>query len=194
MLVEVGTGLLFAYLVYLYGLSWELSISIFYSLLLLILLVTDVERMLIPNAVTYPGLIMVLLLSAAIMALGFRPPWSFVLPQGVGWLNNYLLNSVVGGLTGFILMLLVAIISRGGMAVGDIKLATLIGLMVGMPMVLVAIFVAVIASGLVAAVLLISRRKMKKDRMSFGPFLCAGAMVAMLWGQPLLNWYLAPLL
>jgi len=196
LLVELGTGILFAYLVYRYGLTWELSLSIFYSLLLLILLVTDIEKMLIPNAVTYPAFLMVLLLSTAIMALHFRPPWSFLLPVSGSfeWLNNYLCNTIIGCLTGFVLLLLVVIVSRGGMAMGDVKLAALIGLMVGFPMVLVGLFVAVITGGVAAAVLLIAKRKGKKDPIPFGPFLCIGGMVAMFWGKELLRWYLAPIL
>jgi prepilin signal peptidase PulO-like enzyme (type II secretory pathway) len=196
LLVELGTGLLFAYLVFRYGLTWELSLTIFYSLLLLIVLVTDIEKMLIPNAVTYPGFLMVLLLSAAIMALHFRPPWSFLLPVtgSFEWLNSYLWNAIVGSLAGFLLLLLVVVVSRGGMALGDVKLAALIGLMLGFPMVLVGLFVAVIAGGLAAVVLLIAKRKGKKDPIPFGPFLCIGAMVAMLWGKELLRWYLSPLM
>jgi prepilin signal peptidase PulO-like enzyme (type II secretory pathway) len=196
LIVELGTGLLFAYLVYRYGLTWELSLSIFYSLLLLILLVTDIEKMLIPNAVTYPAIFMVLLLSGIVMALHLRPQWSVVLPVSgfMEWLNNYLLNAITGCLTGFLLLLLVVIISRGGMALGDVKLAALIGLMVGFPMVLVGLFVAIILGGLAAAVLLIAKRKGRKDPIPFGPFLCIGGMVSMFWGKALLAWYMAPLL
>jgi prepilin signal peptidase PulO-like enzyme (type II secretory pathway) len=196
LLVELGTGLLFAYLAFRFGLTWELSLSIFYALLLLIVLVTDIEKMLIPNAVTYPGFLMVLLMSTTIMLLHFRPPWSFLLPVSgsFAWLNNYLWNSIVGCLVGFLLLLLVVIISRGGMALGDVKLAALIGLMVGFPMVLVGLFVAVITGGLAAIVLLIARRKGKKDPIPFGPFLCAGGLVAMFWGKELLRWYLSPLM
>lgn len=193
-IIELFTGLLFAYLIWRYGLSWELSLSLFYSLLLLILIVTDIEKMLLPNAVTYPGFVMVLILSAVIMLLHYRPPWSFLLPESMAWLNNYLLNAIAGCLTGFVLLLLVVIVSRGGMALGDVKLAGLIGLMVGFPMVLVALFVAVILGGLVAIVLLIAKRRGKKDPIPFGPFLCLGGMVAMFWGRALLAWYLAPLM
>lgn len=196
LLVEIATGLLFAYLYFRFGFAWELSITIVYSLLLLILLVTDIEKMLIPNVVTYPGFIMVLLLSIAVMLLHFRPPWTFLLP--VSWpldlLNNYLLNVIAGALTAFILLLLVVVISRGGMALGDVKLAALIGLMIGFPMVLAGLFVAIIAGGLTAAVLLLARRKGKKDPIPFGPFLCLGGIVAMIWGKELLRLYLSPLM
>jgi leader peptidase (prepilin peptidase) / N-methyltransferase len=195
-LVEFGTGLLFAYLLWKYGFTWELTVLAVFCLLLLILLVTDIEQMLIPNIITYPGLIIVLLISLAIMLLTVKPHWFFA-PQASGifmLIYNYLVNVLLGALAGFILLLLVHIVSRGGMALGDVKLAALIGLMTGFPMVIVALFIGVIGGGLVAGILLISKRRGRKDPMPFGPFLCLGAIVALLWGREILAWYLAPLL
>jgi prepilin signal peptidase PulO-like enzyme (type II secretory pathway) len=195
-LVEVGTGLLMAYLLWKYGFSWELSVLVIYCLLLLILLVTDIEQMLIPNVVTYPGFIMVLLISLAIMLINVKPHWFFAFPaSGIFMLTyNYLINIILGGLAGFILLLLVVIISRGGMAFGDVKLAALIGMMTGFPIVLVALFIGVIGGGLVAGILLLTRRRGRKDPMPFGPFLCLGGIAALLWGKALLAWYLSPLM
>jgi prepilin signal peptidase PulO-like enzyme (type II secretory pathway) len=195
-LVEFGTGLLFAYLFWKYGFTWELSVLVVFCLLLLILLVTDIEQMLIPNIVTYPGFIMVMLISLAIMLLNVKPHWFFA-PQASGMfmlIYNYLVNVLLGALTGFVLLLLVHIVSRGGMALGDVKLAALIGLMTGFPMVIVALFIGVIGGGLVAGILLLSKLRGRKDPMPFGPFLCLGGIVALLWGREILAWYLAPIL
>jgi prepilin signal peptidase PulO-like enzyme (type II secretory pathway) len=195
-LVEVGTGLLLAYLLWRYGFTWELSVLVIYCLLLLILLVTDIEQMLIPNVVTYPGFIMVLLISLAIMLINVKPHWFFSIPaSGVFMLvYNYLVNSILGGLTGFILLLLVVIVSRGGMAFGDVKLAALIGMMAGFPIILVALFIGIIGGGLVAGILLLTRRRGRKDPMPFGPFLCLGGIAALLWGREILAWYLSPIM
>lgn len=196
LLVEIGTGLLLAYLFWKYNFSWELSVLIIYCLLLLILLVTDIEQMLIPNVVTYPGFIIVFLISLSIMLLNVKPHWFFTFPaSGVFTLTyNYLINIVLGGLTGFILLLLVVIISRGGMAFGDVKLAALIGMMTGFPIGLVALFIGIIGGGLVAGILLLTRRRGRKDPMPFGPFLCLGGITALLWGRDILAWYLSPIL
>jgi prepilin signal peptidase PulO-like enzyme (type II secretory pathway) len=195
-LVEIGTGLLLAYLFWRYGFTWELSVLVVFSLLLLILLVTDIEQMLIPNVVTYPGLIIVLLISLAIMLLGVKPHWFFPIPASGFFMivYNYLVNSILGGLTGFILLMLVVIISRGGMALGDVKLALLIGMMTGFPIVIVALFFGIIGGGLVAGVLLLTKRRGRKDPMPFGPFLCLGGIAALLWGREILTWYLSPVL
>jgi len=176
-------------------LTWELSLTAIYCLVLLILLATDLEKMLLPNVITYPGFIIVFILSAAMMAFNFEPRWFFHIPV-TGFfsiVNNYLVSSLLGALTGFILLLLVAVVSRGGMALGDVKLAALIGLMTGFPIIFVALFVGVIGGGLIAGLLLLSRRRGRKDPMPFGPFLCLGGMVALLWGTEILKWYLSPL-
>ncbi|MGA9047782.1 MAG: A24 family peptidase [Dehalococcoidia bacterium] len=194
-LVEIGCGILLALLLWRFGLTWELSLTAIYCLILLILLVTDLEKMLLPNVVTYPGFIIVLVLSTAVMALNFEPRWFFYIPA-TGFLsivNNYLVSSVLGALTGFILLLLVVVVSRGGMALGDVKLAALVGLMTGFPIIFVALFVGIIGGGLIAGLLLLTRLRKRKDPMPFGPFLCLGGMVALLWGTEILKWYLAPL-
>ena len=76
------------------------------------------------------------------------------------------------------------------MGVGDVKLAGLIGLMVGWPNVLVAVVGGIIVGGLVAAVLLLSRLRKRKDQMAFGPFPALMTMVTIVYGQELLDWYL----
>ncbi len=195
-LVEIVGGLLFTCIFCRYGFSWVLSLSAIYILLLMILMITDAEKMLLPNAITYPGFIIALLLSASITLLHLRPPWSLVLPlpDMLAFVNIYFYNILIGAFCGLLLLMLVVVASRGGMALGDVKLAALIGAMVGFPAVLVALFLAVIVGGLVAVVLLIARRKGRKDPIPFGPFLCLGAVLAMLWGRELLHWYLAQLL
>jgi leader peptidase (prepilin peptidase)/N-methyltransferase len=194
-LVEIGCGVLFTLLVWRFGLTWELSLAAIYCLVLLILLVTDLEKMLLPNVITYPGFIIVFVLSVAVMALNFEPRWAFHIPATgfFSLLNNYLVSALLGALTGFILLLLVAVVSRGGMALGDVKLAGLIGLMTGFPNIFVALFVGIIGGGLIAGLLLLSRLRKRKDPMPFGPFLCLGGMVALLWGTEILKWYLSPL-
>jgi prepilin signal peptidase PulO-like enzyme (type II secretory pathway) len=196
LLVEIGTGILFTYLFWRYGFGWELSVVIIYSLLLIILLVTDIEQMLIPNSVTYPAFIIVFIISAAIMLLSVKPHWFFALPASGFFMiiYNYLVNSLVGGLTGFILLFLIAVAARGGMGFGDVKLAALIGLMAGFPIVIAALFIGIIGGGLVAGVLLLTKRRGRKDPMPFGPFLCLGGIAALLWGREIIAWYLSSVL
>jgi prepilin signal peptidase PulO-like enzyme (type II secretory pathway) len=194
LLVEVGMGLLLAYLFWRYGFTWELSVLIIYSLLLVILLVTDIEQMLIPNVITYPGYVIVLAISAAIMFLNVRPHWFYAIPASGFFVitYNYLVNIILGGLAGFVLLLLVHVVSRGGMALGDAKLAALMGMMTGFPMILVALFIGIVLGGVIAGILLLTRRRGRRDAIPFGPFLCLGGIAALLWGREILAWYLSP--
>ncbi len=180
--VEIGTGVLFAVLYWHYGLTIELAVAAFYSCLFIVLMVIDLEQGLILNKVVYP---------AAAVALIFS---IFVPLAGVDMLDRSLIDrallALVGGGVGLGLFLIVALIFRGGMGMGDIKMAALVGLATGFPLVVVALFLAIIFGGLVAVVLLLLKLKQRKQAIPFGPFLSLGAMITLVWGSSLLDWYL----
>ena len=58
-------------------------------------------------------------------------------------------------------------------------------------MVFVALLIGIISGGLVALILLLLKIKKRKEAIPFGPFLSLAAMVTLLWGNDILNWYLA---
>ena len=176
--VEVATGLIFALLYWHYGLSAELGVMAFYGCLFIIIFVIDLEHGLILNKVVYPGMVVALLLALY--------PWPW-LTQSIGMRVAY---AALGGAIGFAIFLLIALVSRGGMGWGDVKLAALIGLAAGFPMVFVAIIMAAILGGIVAVALLIARKRGRREMIPFGPFLAVAAMVTLLWGNNILSWYL----
>lgn len=169
--VELAAAALFAILWQRYGLTPQLALALFYACLFTVIFVTDLEHRLILNKVVYSSMVVALILS---------PLW----PE-VG-----LVNSLLGGALGFGFMLVPFLLSRGGMGAGDVKLAGLVGLVAGFPQVFIALFLAMVAGGLVAGFLLVTRLKGRKDAVPFGPFLAAGAMVTLLWGQPIYGWFL----
>ena len=190
--VEAVTGILFAALYFKYGLSWALVILLVYSTILIVLFVTDLEHFILPNIVTYPALLLVGLVALAVTLTHYRLPWAIFF-AGSGFtavFNNFILCALAGGLCGALLLLLVVALSKGGMGMGDVVLAGLLGLMVGFPLVFIALFLSILAGGIIAAALLISRRKKRREMMPFGPFLCLGGIVTLLWGKELLGWYL----
>jgi leader peptidase (prepilin peptidase)/N-methyltransferase len=81
-------------------------------------------------------------------------------------------------------------LGRTGLGGGDVKLAALIGAALGAGVGLVAAFVGIMLGGVVAAALLITGRRRFGEYLPFGPFLAAGGVVAAIWGEPLLRWYL----
>ena len=74
---------------------------------------------------------------------------------------------------------------------GDVKLAGLIGLATGFPGSLVALLLAILSGGVLAAILLLCGFKKRKDRLPFGPFLSVGALIALIWGSQICHWYLS---
>lgn len=135
----------------------------------------DLRHRIIPNRLTYPALILftVLILLAWSIGDAVDP-----LLAGIGLL-------LYGGI-----LLVVAVISRG-MGMGDVKLAALIGLVLGslgLRFVGVAAASAIVLGGL-GAVGALAMGKGRKSAIPFGPYLAAGAVVAGLWGEPLASWY-----
>jgi leader peptidase (prepilin peptidase)/N-methyltransferase len=176
--VELATALIFALLCWHYGLSAELGVMIFYTSLFIIIFVIDLEHSLILNKVVYPGIIVAFLLSLY--------PWPWF-SESIGMRVAY---AALGGAIGFVIFLLIALVSRGGMGWGDVKLAALIGLATGFPLVFLAIIMGAILGGIVAVALMIARKRTRRQTIPFGPFLALAAMVTLLWGSNILNWYL----
>ena len=126
----------------------------------------------------YPGIIVAFLLSLY--------PWPWF-SESIGM---RVANAALGGAAGFVIFLLIALVSRGGMGWGDVKLAALIGLATGFPLVFVAIIMAAILGGIVAVALLVAKKRGRREMIPFGPFLALAAMVTLLWGSNILEWYL----
>jgi leader peptidase (prepilin peptidase)/N-methyltransferase len=176
--VELATALTFALLCWHYGLSAGLGVMIFYACLFIIVFVIDLEHGLILNKVVYPGMVVALLLAL------YSWPW---LNESMAMRVAY---AALGGGIAFALFLLIAIVSRGGMGWGDVKLAALIGLATGFPLVFLAIIMGAILGGIVAVALMAAKKRSRRETIPFGPFLALAAMVTLLWGSNMLNWYL----
>lgn len=170
-LVEILTGTVFA-VAYLRLGAYLLLIKylVLFSVLIVISLI-DLDWQIIPNELV-------------ILILGWGLLWQFIRPE-LSW--GQLL---MGGLTGGGILLLIAIISRGGMGGGDIKLMFAAGLILGGPGTLLALFLAFVTGALGGGLLLASGLKGRKEPISFGPFLAFGIVTASLWGEQLIRFYL----
>ncbi len=184
-LVELGTAALFAFVWQRYHTSALLIPYTLYSAILVLVLVIDLEQRLILNLVIYPAW------AVALLASFFHPRLYF-----------YRL-ALLGGVTGFGLLFLVylggelfvRVLSRRqgrvpdtvAFGFGDVRLGGFIGLILGFPDVLTALFLAVLLGGVagllywfVQAVLF--RRYSLFTAMPYGPYLVIGAMAVMFWG------------
>jgi len=170
-LVEALTALLFLAAWWWFGLSLGALRAGLFALIMVIVIFVDLDHRIIPNAVTYPGLIIGLL---------------FALAGG----PRTLLLSVGAAVGAGLLFLVIAVASRGGMGGGDIKLAAVMGAFLGWPVVAAALFMSFTLGGLVGLALLATGRRRRKDPVPFGPFLAAGGLAALFWGQLLVQWYM----
>ncbi|MCH7998423.1 MAG: prepilin peptidase [Chloroflexi bacterium] len=142
----------------------------FFATVFLALIFTDLERRLIPNRVVYPSL----LLAAAFS-------WA--------WPDRSVLEIFSGGATALILTSVMFIVGRGALGLGDVKMSILMGLVVGLPSVIVGILIGTLAAGAFILPLMILRVLNRRDYIAYGPFIAIGAVVALFWGEPIWDWY-----
>ena len=183
--VELGMGFLFAFLYWHYGFAWELAYAAIFCCIFVVLLVIDLEKGLLPNKIVYPGVVLILALAIAGTVFGFEPGYV----TGLGF-KLWGIDAIIGGAIFFVFLFIVVLATRGGMGWGDVKLAALIGLVTGFPLVFVAMFLAFVGGGLIAVILLLLKVKKRKDSMPFGPFMCLAAMATLLWGKDILIFFL----
>jgi leader peptidase (prepilin peptidase) / N-methyltransferase len=152
-----------------FGLSAEAVLASFFCVVLVAISAIDAERYIIPNRIVLPAAGIVLVAQTA-------------LNPSVEWL--------IAGLAAATFFFVAALAYPGGMGMGDVKLALLLGFMLGRT-VPIAIFVAMI-SALVPSVVLLARhgRAARKMKIPFGPFLALGGVVALFAGDMILDAYL----
>jgi len=169
--VELATAILFGLTAHRIGPALDLAPALLLLAALVAITFIDLDHQLIPDVITLPGII-----AGAALSIALHP---------IHWLDT-VLGIVVGG--GLFLVIIVA--SGGGMGGGDMKLGAMMGAFLGWKLVLLAILLGVFAGGAVALALLATGSKGRKDPVPFGPFLALGAVLSLLWGNDLLEWYL----
>ncbi|BFU89335.1 MAG: Type 4 prepilin-like proteins leader peptide-processing enzyme [Nitrospira sp.] len=174
-LVEVLNVSGYVALLWVFGPSWVTVIyGLFYSALLVVA-GTDLSHKIIPNAVTFPGIIVGLVCAATVLPLGFLDSLLGILVGGgilwlLAWASPYLFG-------------------KEGMGGGDIKLLAMIGAFLGWQPALMTIMVGSLLGSLVGGALIAAQVIKREDYIPFGPFLVCGALVALFFGRPLLDWY-----
>jgi leader peptidase (prepilin peptidase)/N-methyltransferase len=190
--MEITIGALLPLLYWHYGLSPELGMLAFYCCLFIVLLVIDWEKGLILNRLVYPSMIVALLFNIPLL-VGSINAGSIdiaVLGSSIALLPPGIAKAAIGGGIGFGMALLVVLFSRGGMGFGDVKMAALIGLVVGFPLVFFTLIMAAVLGGIVAVILLLLKKKKRKETIPFGPSLSVASIVTLIWGADILGWWL----
>ena len=137
------------------------------------------------NKVTYPMVVVALV----ILAVDTFMPGSLILGNLSFIPKTSILSGLIGGAVGFIFFLIIFLINPRGMGMGDVKLAGLIGLVTGWPLVIVALLIGILIGGLAAIVMLLLRLKGRKDVIPYGTFLAIGPIITLFWGVDIFHWY-----
>jgi len=170
-LMELITGVLFAFAYWKLSFTIEFFVAILLISLLVIIVVSDFAYMLIPDKV----LLFFLPLLFIGRVLSPLTPW---------W------DSVLGAVVGFGILYSIAVLSKGGMGGGDIKLFFLLGLVLGTLNALLTLFIAAVIGMVVGIIVLKARQQVRKTPIPFGPSIAAAAIVVYFYGDALMNWYL----
>lgn len=168
---ELLTGLLFMTAPLVIGWSGELVVALTLISMFMIIIVSDIHYMLIPDKILiwFAGLF---LLERIIWPLN---PW---------W------DSLLGAVTGFLLLLIIALVSKGGMGGGDVKLYALLGLVLGFKLVLLSFFLSTLFGAVIGGLALLLKIVKRRQPIPFGPFIAAGTLTAYYWGSELINLYI----
>ncbi|HNP75378.1 MAG TPA: prepilin peptidase [bacterium] len=156
--------------------NWQLIAALLrdwvFVSVLLVIFVYDLRWYLILDRVTVPAMIVAVLANLIL---------------GLSW-PSLLCGALIGG--GF--FWLQYVISSGKwIGGGDLRLGLLIGLMVGWPNVLVALFIAYLIGAVFSLYLVIGGKKKMKSPLPFGTFLAIATGLTMIWGEAIVNWYLS---
>lgn len=170
LLGELSTLVLFLLVPLRIGFTWELLVAYPLMMILVVVLISDLKYKIIPDRIIYPGIVLMFILRIFIHPLGF---------------SSY----IIGALSAGILLFIIAIVSRGGMGGGDIKLFFLLGLVLGWQGALLTLLISVFLGTLVGIILLLSGHVKRGEPIAFGPYIVVGAVIAYFWGAGIISWY-----
>lgn len=162
-------GFLISYL--LYGISPMFFLSITLVSLLVIISLSDLSYQIISDSVLLVFFVLIFL-----EQLVFSPHVS-------------LISAMIGSIEGFFLLWFIAILSKGGMGGGDIKLYAVIGLALGWKLTLLSLFVSSFIGTIYGIYERIRGKLDKKQGIPFGPFIAIGTVLCLWFGDDVIQWY-----
>lgn len=200
--VEALTGLLWAAVAWRDGLTFALPFDLVFVTALVALIFIDAEHMILPNAITYPGIVFALIARVAIPYL-MAAPYFDDLPmllngalEGMPHWAASLIGGVIGALVGGGSLWLMGWAwqrLRGveAMGLGDVKMMFMVGAYLGWRLTILTIFFGALSGSVIG--ILITLREGRKDLQSllpYGVYLGIGSIVALFFGSRIVNWYM----
>jgi leader peptidase (prepilin peptidase) / N-methyltransferase len=173
-IVEALTMGLFVVHYLVFGLDILLVPRLLFACAMLVLFAIDLEHHLLPNAITLPGIV---------VGLAF----SLLLPPGI--IDALIGTLIGGGVLWAIGEVYFRMTGQEGMGGGDVKMLAMIGAFLGWKLVLVTLVFSSIAGSVIGVLILATRRGGMKHALPYGTFLALGALIASLFGDQIVSWY-----
>ena len=203
--VELLTAAMFLVVAWHDGLTAALPFDLVFVSALLSLVFIDAEHMILPNVITYPGIVFALVARIAIPLLTGAPHFddlpSLINGAFEGWplwlasLGGAAIGALLGGgslwLMGWTWQKLRNVEAMG---LGDVKMMFMVGAYLGWRLTLVTIFIGVLSGSVIGILWMVKDGKYDPQKqLPFGIFLGIGAIAALLFGSQLVHWYLGRL-
>lgn len=184
--VELSTGFLFlstAILLPEENIKYQiLNIKYFFTLFyyltiisaLIVVFFTDLKYQIVPDQVIYPTIGISLIRQLGLIG----QEWNFFL-SGLG--------------AGLFFLVLHLVTRQKGIGLGDVKLAILMGLVLGYPKIILSLYLAFLTGALIGVILILAKVKRFGEHIPFGPFLTSATLISLFWGDEILKWLTARL-
>lgn len=173
---ELGTGIGFAIAYLAMGYNKELIAALWLTSILVIIIQTDLAEMLIPNKIVLLGIAGAVLIRLWVHPL---PLWDYLIASISGSGALLLIGLVFGWL-----------LKKEALGAGDIKLYVFIGLILGIKLTFLSIFMASVMGTLFGLIQIVLKKKTAQKEIPFGPYIAVGSLIVYYLGNPLLDWYL----
>ncbi|MDQ6989396.1 MAG: A24 family peptidase [Mariprofundaceae bacterium] len=175
--LELCMGLTWATLAWCYPPTPYPSLFLMQALLLVSLLwvltLIDLETFLLPDALTFPGIVLGLLFA---------------------WQSGYVLDALIGAVAGYAVFWLVAwlfwrVTGREGMGQGDFKLLAMLGAFMGWQALPFVVLLSSVTGVVIGSIGLLLAKRGLRAEIPYGPYLAAAGLIWFFWGEPILWWY-----
>jgi leader peptidase (prepilin peptidase)/N-methyltransferase len=177
-IVEALTAALFLLHFWVFGPTPLFAVRVAFACALLVLFAIDLEHQILPDRITLPGIV-----------VGFACSW--FLPPGP--LMSFLGILLGGGLLWGIAELWLRLRKVDAMGFGDVKMLAMIGAFLGVELMVLTFVLSSMIGGVVAGAMMATRRADLATRVPYGTMLAVGALVASVYGESLIRWYLSNL-
>jgi leader peptidase (prepilin peptidase) / N-methyltransferase len=175
-LVELATMALFVVHGMVFGWAPLLVPRLLFACMLVVLFAIDLEHQLLPNVITLPGIVVGLIASAVL------PP---------GFVDALIGTLIGGGVLWLIAEAYYRFSGHEGMGGGDIKMLAMIGAFLGWKLVIITLVLSSFAGSIIGLSVIVVKRRGLKYALPYGTFLALGALVASLFGDQIVNWYVS---